>query len=431
MREMKDSGIEWIGKIPKDWYLLRIQYCLTEINVPNSPIKSNQILSLIKDRGVILYKDKGNQGNKAKANYADYKLAYPNTLIINSMNILIGSVGISKYFGCVSPVYYVMKANNSFDIRFINYIFNTRGFQKELRKYANGILEIRLRVSASDIFKRLIPVPTKLKQQAIADFLDSKCADIDSLTEDIQKQIETLKEYKKSVITQAVTKGLDPNVEMKDSGIKWIGKIPLDVTVSRIKFNAEIVLGKMIQPTKERSNETYENYMCAANLKWNGIDSSIQKKMWFSKDEKELYLLKSGDILVTEGGSIGVSTVYNNELYPCYFQNSVMRLRTYKKDDISVFLYYWMYFITHCGYVESVCNKATILHYPKVKLANTPILVFQNEKKKEIVDFLDSKCADIDAAIEDKQKQMDVLKEYKKSLIYEYVTGKKEVPCCE
>ena len=241
MREMKDSGIEWIGKIPKDWYLLRIQYCLTEINVPNSPIKSNQILSLIKDRGVILYKDKGNQGNKAKANYADYKLAYPNTLIINSMNILIGSVGISKYFGCVSPVYYVMKANNSFDIRFINYIFNTRGFQKELRKYANGILEIRLRVSASDIFKRLIPVPTKLKQQAIADFLDSKCADIDSLTEDIQKQIETLKEYKKSVITQAVTKGLDPNVEMKDTVSPYWNRIPQNWYLSDIKYIFKIV----------------------------------------------------------------------------------------------------------------------------------------------------------------------------------------------
>ena len=212
MREMKDSGIEWIGVIPADWDLKRIQHTIDEIKVKNSPVQTEQVLSLVKDKGVMLYEDKGDVGNKAKENVSEYKLAYPNTLIVNSMNILIGSVGISNYFGCVSPVYYVFKETTEADLRFINYIFSTREFQKELRKYANGILEIRLRVSASDIFKRKIPLPSKNIQKAIADFLDTKCAKIDALTADIQTQIDTLEQYKRSVITEAVTKGLNPNV---------------------------------------------------------------------------------------------------------------------------------------------------------------------------------------------------------------------------
>lgn len=236
MREMKDSGIEWIGYIPSDWNLNRIQYCLLEIKQKNSPIQTSQVLSLVKDKGVMLYEEKGDVGNKAKENVAEYKLAYPNTLIINSMNILIGSVGISSYFGCVSPVYYVFKETNIADLRYINYIFNTRGLQKELRKYANGILEIRLRVSADDIFKRIIPLPSKTEQYIIADYLDFKCAEIDALIADIEEQIETLEQYKRSVITEAVTKGLNPDASMKSSGIGWVDSLPSSWNVIPSKY---------------------------------------------------------------------------------------------------------------------------------------------------------------------------------------------------
>ena len=197
----KDSGIEWIGEIPQNWKLLRLQFCLDEIKQKNNPIQSEQVLSLVKDRGVMLYEEKGNVGNVAKEDISEYKLAYPNTLILNSMNILIGSVGISNYFGCVSPVYYVFKETDKSDLRFINYIFTTREFQKELRRYANGIMEIRLRVSAQDIFKRKIAFPNKQEQIKIADYLDKKCGEIDKVVETEKSVIEKLKEYKQSIIT--------------------------------------------------------------------------------------------------------------------------------------------------------------------------------------------------------------------------------------
>ena len=119
------NSIEWIGNVPNGWSLNRIQNCIQEVKIKNNPIQTEQVLSLVKDKGVLLYEDKGNQGNKAKEDVSEYKLAYPNTMIVNSMNILIGAVGISDYFGCVSPVYYVFKEKDNSDIRFINYIFNT------------------------------------------------------------------------------------------------------------------------------------------------------------------------------------------------------------------------------------------------------------------------------------------------------------------
>ena len=185
--------------------------------------------------GVIPYEEKGEQGNKSKENIDECKLAYPDTIVANSMNILIGSVGKCNYFGCVSPVYYVFKPKNGENIDFLNYIFQLTQFQKELRKYANGILEIRLRVSSNDIFKRQIAFPSEKEQQRIVTFLDEKTAKIDKLIEIENKQIEKLKEYKQAVITEAVTKGLDKSAPMKDSGVEWIGEIPEDWEICRVK----------------------------------------------------------------------------------------------------------------------------------------------------------------------------------------------------
>ena len=127
------NSIEWIGKVPNGWSLNRIQNCIQEVKIKNNPIQTTQVLSLVKDKGSLLSENKGNPGAQAKGDVAEDKMEYPNTMIVNSMNILIGAVGISDYFGCVSPVYYVFKEKDNSDIRFINYIFNTREFQKELR----------------------------------------------------------------------------------------------------------------------------------------------------------------------------------------------------------------------------------------------------------------------------------------------------------
>lgn len=237
MRQTKTSKIEWLGKYPADWQLKKIKYCLQERIEKNSPIKSTNILSLTAKQGVIPYSEKEGGGNKPKEDVSAYRLAYPGDIVMNSMNILSGAVGLSKYFGCVSPVYYMLRPKDSSeDVRFYNYIFQTTVFQRSLYGLGNGILikesgngklnTIRMRIPMEKFNMLFLPVAPAPEQYKIANFLDTKCAEIDALTQDIRTQIDTLQQYKQSVITEAVTKGLDPDVEMKDSGVEWIGMIP-------------------------------------------------------------------------------------------------------------------------------------------------------------------------------------------------------------
>lgn len=433
MREMKDSGIEWINMIPSNWKITRLQFCLTEVNEKNSPIKTKQVLSLVKDKGVLLYEDKGNQGNKAKEDLTQYKLAYPYTLIVNSMNILIGAVGISNFMGCVSPVYYVFRETNESDLRYINYIFNTREFQKELRKYSKGILEIRLRVSAFDIFKRKIPLPNKITQIKIADFLDKKCSQIGALRADIEKQIAILEEYKKSVITEAVTKGLDPNVEMKDSGIEWIGKIPKDWQLITLKYCFELKgrIGWQGLRSSEFLDDKSLPYLITGTDFNNGlINWDTCAHITFERFYQDSNIqIKENDVLITKDGTIGKISIVKN--CPSYvsLNSGVFILRNNRFYEVNKKYFYYIILSSQFDKWFELSNKggSTILHLTQEKFYNFKYSYPPLNEQKIIVSYLEKKCSQIDSIIDSKQQQLESLDNYKKSLIYEYVTGKKEV----
>lgn len=427
MAKMKDSGIEWIGDIPQNWKLKRIQFCLDEINEKNIPIKTEQVLSLVKDKGVMLYEDKGNQGNKAKEDVSQYKIAYPNTLIVNSMNILIGSVGISNYLGCVSPVYYVFKENEDSDLRYINYIFNTREFQKELRKYANGILEIRLRVSSSDIFKRKIPLPDKHIQTKIANFLDKKCAEIDALHTDIEKQIETLEEYKKSIITEAVTKGLDPDVEMKDSGIEWIGMIPKNWSISRLKYELETSMKYGASEAGVEYSDDLPRYIRITDIT-NNNRLKTGGKLSLTEKQANGYMLEKDTVLFARsGGTVGKTFLYKPEYGKAAFAGYLISAIPDKEKMQAEWLYYFSLSNVYWDWANQIFTQATIQNIGADKYSNLPIPIPSIDIQNAIVNYLNKKCAEIDDIITDKKKQLETLEQYKKSVIYEYVTGKKEV----
>ena len=252
MREMKNSHIKWLGDIPTTWALVKIKYTLQERIEKNNPIKSDNILSLTAKQGVIPYTEKEGGGNKPKEDLTGYRLAYPGDIVMNSMNILSGSVGLSKYYGCVSPVYYMLRPyRDDYDVRFFNYIFQTTVFQKSLFGLGNGILikesgngklnTIRMRIPMDKFGQLFVPVATPKEQKEISDYLDNKCVEIDQLMSDLQSQIDTLEQYKRSVITEAVTKGLNPDVPMKESEITWIGKMPKHWKLIKTKYLFEIV----------------------------------------------------------------------------------------------------------------------------------------------------------------------------------------------
>ena len=429
-REMKNSGVEWIGDIPSEWKVENLQWNMNEIIEKNSPIKITSVLSLTKEKGVIPYEDKGNQGNKSKESIEDYKIAYKGTIVANSMNILIGSVGISNYDGCVSPVYYVFKNNNKTDLRFLNYIFTTEQFQKQLRKYANGILEIRLRVSSENIMKQKVMFPPLSEQKKIADFLDSKVTEIDKIISETKASIENYKEYKQSVITEAVTKGLDKNVPMKDSGIEWIGEIPADWRLGKIKSCVtKVGSGK----TPKGGGDVYSSegvlFLRSQNVYDTGLvlDDPTYISEEIDEEMKNTRVMDKDVLLNITGGSIGRCCIYDKSYGKANVNQHVSIIRL--KQDIMFPEYMHYYWLSSLGKMSvnlyQTGGNREGMSADAIK--NSPIIYTSISTQKEIIAFLDSKCAEIDNIILEKEKLITNLEEYKKSLIYEYVTGKKVV----
>ena len=221
MIKFKNSCVDWIGDIPESWKVDRLKNVLKERVEKNEPVKTENILSLTNDRGVIPYSEKGAIGNNSKEDITGYKLAYPNDIVLNSMNVVIGSVGISKYFGAVSPVYYMLYLRNENDsINYYNYLFQTQELQKYLKGFGNGILEIRMRIPMINLNSVKIPIPSSEEQHKIVKFLNEKCKVLDSLIKLQEVEIEKLKEYKSKFILETICKGIN-NVDFIDS--KLIG----------------------------------------------------------------------------------------------------------------------------------------------------------------------------------------------------------------
>lgn len=428
MRATKDSGISWLGEYPSDWELKKIKYCLQERVEKNNPVRTTEILSLTAKQGVIPYDQKEGGGNKPKEDVSAYRLAYPGDIVMNSMNILSGSVGLSQYFGCVSPVYYMLRPRKATeDVRYYNYIFQTTMFQRSLFGLGNGILikesgngklnTIRMRIPMDKFGGLFIPVAPIDEQKRIANFLDAKCAEIDTLTADIQAQIDTLEQYKRSVITETVTKGLNPNAEMKDSGIQWIGNMPAHWDVIRGKY----ILRYMQKPVREDDGVITCFRDGEVTLRSN------RREDGFTMSDKEIGYqgIDVGDLVVhgMDGfaGSIGISDS-RGKASPV--------LNVLDTDQCKRYI---MYYLRSMAYSDVFLALATGIRVRSCdlrwnKLAELSYPVPPLDEQNAIVKHIDSVLSKADAVIADKKAQLATLDEYKKSLIFEYVTGKKEVP---
>lgn len=430
MRATKDSGISWLGEYPSDWELKKIKYCLQERVEKNNPVRTTEILSLTAKQGVIPYDQKEGGGNKSKEDVSAYRLAYPGDIVMNSMNILSGSVGLSQYFGCVSPVYYMLRPWKAIeDVRYYNYIFQTTMFQRSLFGLGNGILikesgngklnTIRMRIPMDKFGGLFIPVAPIDEQKRIADFLDAKCAEIDALTADIQTQIDTLEQYKRSVITETVTKGLNPATETKDSGIEWVGRIPAHWPIHPVySYYGE---------RKNKNRLGKEDNLLSLSY-GRVIRKDINTNDGLLPESFNTYnIVEAGDIIIR----------------PTDLQNDKRSLRTglVKEHGIITSAYIdlcplkqvdsrYFHFLLHAYDVMKVFyNMGNGVRQGLNYSEFSRLMVFEPpyEEQVAMADYLETKVTEVDAIIEQKKEQMAVLDAYKRSLIFEYVTGKKEV----
>lgn len=428
-REMKDSGIEWIGNAPKNWVQKKIKHILIrdeKKNLGNLPV-----LSVYREYGVIPKDSRTDNHNVTSDDTSNYKYVKPDYLVINKMKAWQGSMGISNYEGIVSPAYFIYRfSDNTVHKKYIHHLFRIV-YKDEFKRISTGIREGQWDLPALLFENEKILLPPFEEQKQIADFLDYKCDEIDALHADIEKQIAILEDYKKSIITEAVTKGLNPGVEMKDSGIEWIDTIPKTWIVSRLNYECYIRarLGWKGLKADEYVQEGYP-FLSAFNIQnnhlvWFPLNFITQKRY----DESPEIKLKIGDILlVKDGAGIGKTARIDTLPFNAATTNSSLGVLTPYSSLNYRYLSYYLQSAIFSNFINRLLNGMGVPHLTQEVLNKIKILIPSLHEQQEIADYLDQKTTEIDAIISAKKQQLDVLDNYKKSLIYEYVTGKKEVP---
>lgn len=426
---MKDSGVEWIGKIPEDWETQNLKSILAERKENNNPIKTGFILSLTNDRGVIPYTEKGDIGNKSKDDLTAYKLAYPGDIVLNSMNVIIGSVGLSDYFGLVSPIYYMLYSRNQKDsIKYYNYIFQTKIFQNNLKGYGNGILAHRMRIPMIKLNTVMLTYPPYKVQETISNFLDQKVAEIDHTIDKTKLSIEEYKKYKQSLITETVTKGLNSDVKMKDSGIEWIGEIPDHWKVTRPNRVCEIIRGNSgFQKDDMKDEGDYVAIQYGQIYKVDEVNETFKYYIDESFYKSNQLVQKDDTILVSTSETLedlGHSCFYNRHDYGL-LGGEQMCLKPNELNIVGKFLYYAT---TYFRYeLNRYATGLKVFRFRLDDLKKVSIVIPPIDEQNRIINFLDKKILLIDNVVLCKESLLIELESYKKSLIFECVTGKREV----
>lgn len=415
MREMKDSGIEWAGVIPNTWNINKGKYFMELLTRPT--LETDEVITCFRDGEVTLRSKRREEGFTVSLTEAGYQGIEIGDLVVHGMDGFAGSIGISDSRGKATPVLNVLDTEQN--KRYMMYLMRTMAYCELFLSLATGI---RVRTCDTN-WKKLREIdyilPTIPEQKAIADFLDEQCAEIDTLVTDIQSQIEALEEYKRSVITEAVTKGLDPDVEMRDSGIAWVGDIPAHWITHPLYF----YFGA-------RKNKN------ALGLETNLLSLSYGKII--RKD-----INSNGGLLPESFNTYNIIEKDDIIIRPTDLQNDKRSLRTgiarehgiitsayiAMKAIKSVNLEYFHYLLHAYDVMKVFYNMGNGVRQGLNFSEFSRLMVFEPtiEEQNAIVEYLKEKCDEIDLAIAEKKQQIETIEEYKKSLIFEYVTGKKEV----
>ena len=426
-RRMKDSGIPWVGMIPKDWTIEPIGRNILEVDNPNvGGVETN---ALQFKAGTIISKSKGDSKYHPETLEA-YNIVDKGVIMLNGLNLsfdLISQrVGLVQERGVITSAYLAIKPNNNIDSEYLTYLFKGYDSRKALHSMGKGL---RQTLAYKELKQYSVVYPPLPTQQRIADFLDRKCAEIDELAALQEKMIEELKRYKQSLITETVTKGLDPNAPMKDSGVEWIGEIPEEWVVGRIKYVATLFgrIGFRGYSSDDLNKDGIGAItLSPSNMLAMAMDySHLTYLSWEKYEESPEIMIQNGDLLMVKtGSSYGKVSYVDNLPQEATINPQILRI---VPNINSKYLGYQLQTSSFVFQIECGVVGGTIPTISQEKINNIFVVVPPLSEQQQIADYLDRKCAEIDELIAIKQQKIEALKEYKKSVIFEYVTGKKEI----
>ncbi|EOD4837050.1 restriction endonuclease subunit S [Campylobacter upsaliensis] len=427
----KPSGIEWLVEIPQSWEIKPLQAIFNQRNEQNNNLEFQTILSLVKDVGVIPYEEKGNVGNKAKDDLQGYKIARVNDLVLNKMNAVIGSLGVSKYDGLVSPIYLVLYIENpNYLIAYYSYLFQTKSIQKFLRKFAYGIMEIRESIDYLEFKKMFLPTPPLQEQKEIAEFLDKKCEKIQNYINKKQKLITLLQEKKQALINEAVCGRVACHTERsevsttayKPSGIEYLGLIPHHWEVAR----SGLIYKNISSGTTPQSDN--DEYYKNGNIFWINSGDLNDSVLTNSKNKitqkammaySALKISPKGSLIIAMyGATIGKVSILGIDACT----NQACCVLCESKYLNTRFVFY--YFIAKRQDLISMAYGGGQPNISQDIIKNFKIPLPPLQEQKQIANFLDEKCEKINSVIEKTKKQIELIKEYKNTLINEAVCGR-------
>lgn len=419
MREMKDSGIRWMGDIPSDWNVERVKHGF--VRKKEEAHQENPIVLSLARAGVKVRDISNNEGQIAES-YYNYNLVDVDDLLINPMDLYSGAnCSISKIKGVISPAYINLRYRGGHNPNYYDYYFKVQYWMMAFFAHGKGVsYENRWTLNAETLMNYPIIVPPYNEQCRIVKYLDLKCSQIDANIEKQQTIIEKLKEYKLRLVQETVTKGLDENVELKESGEIWVGKVPKHWKVLKLKCHT-----RMITPMRDKPEDLSGDIPWVRIEDYNGkyIDSSRERFGVSEQTIKEMNLkvYPVGSILCTSSCDLGKCAIVATPLVSNQrFINIVP-----DEDTSSDYLYYVM--SSNADRMNHLSTGTIQANLSRVAFEHLLIQFPPLEEQKEIASYLDFKVEIIDSSIMGKEKMVEKLREYKKTLIYEVVTGKKEV----
>ena len=416
----KDSGIAWIGKIPEHW---EVRKGKNIFKLRNSKGNSNAILLAATQKyGMIPQSQiEGVVQVKQNTNLNTFKTVHKHDYVI-SLRSFQGGFEISEYEGVCSPAYQVFYSTIPCCNYFFKYLFKSYGFISQINAFTLGIREGK-NIQYEDFSLMKLPFPVLHEQQAIADYLDRRCSEIDDLIALQEEMITKLQSYKQSVITEAVTRGLDKNVPLKDSGIDWIGKIPEHWSRNKIvRLFSIIGSGTTPKSNKEDNYIGSINWIQSGDINGGYIENcknTISKTVL--KEYSALKIYKAPFIIVAMYGA-SVGNISISKIDGCVNQACCVM-----NDTEQNFRYLFYSIISVKNYLIYKAEGGGQPNISQDKIKNTWLPIPPLTEQQAIADYLDQRCSEIDELIALKQQKIEKLKEYKKSLIFECVTGKRKV----